>query len=152
MIRLGRFSQGSAVLLWGCLAMSMPMAATYKWVDADGNIQYTQSPPPAGIEAETIAPPPRVDTESAIKNLEAQQEEADGLKKARQESADKEKQAADELALKQKNCEMAQARLKSYEQPRVRFVQEDGSRVYASEEQRQEQIAESQKMIDEFCK
>jgi hypothetical protein len=24
----------------------------YRWVDADGNVQYTQTPPPAGVNAE----------------------------------------------------------------------------------------------------
>ena len=43
------------------------IARMYKWVDEDGNTQYTQSPPPGDIESEVIKPPPKVDTEAAEK-------------------------------------------------------------------------------------
>ncbi len=32
------------------------MAEMYKWVDEEGNIQYTQTPPPEGTEATTVNP------------------------------------------------------------------------------------------------
>ena len=128
------------------------LAAMYKWVDADGNVQYTQTPPPAGIEAETIKPPPKVDTEQALKELEAEEAEAAKLRQNRLDEAKKETEANQELALQKKNCEMARERLASYERPMVKFVQEDGTRVRATEEERQEEIANSQAMIKEWCK
>jgi len=128
------------------------MAGTYKWVDEEGNVQYTQTPPPAGIAAETINPPPKVDTEQAVKDLQAQEEKAAALRLNRLDQAEKENQAKQEMDLQKKNCEMARARLASYEQPMVKFVQEDGSRVRATEEERQAEIAKSQEMIKEFCK
>jgi hypothetical protein len=127
-------------------------AATYKWVDEDGNVQYTQTPPPAGIEAETIQPPPKVDTDAALKQLESQEKQATELQKGRHEEADKRAKAEEELALQKKNCELARKRLASYELPRVEYVQADGSRVKATEEERQEQIKKSEDMIKEFCK
>lgn len=133
------------------LVSSLALAGTYKWVDEEGNVQYTQTPPPAGIAAETIKPPPKVDTEKAVKELEAQEEEAAKLRQNRLDEAEKEAQANQELELQKKNCEMARARLASYEQPMVKFVQEDGTRVRATEEERQAEIAKSQEMIKEWC-
>jgi len=128
------------------------LAGTYKWVDEEGNVQYTQTPPPAGIEAETIKPPPKVDTAKAVKQLEAQEQEAAKLQQDRLESVKKEEEANQELALRKKNCEMARARLASYERPMVKFVQEDGSRVRVTEEERQAELVKSQEMINEWCK
>ena len=128
-------------------------AAIYKWVDENGDVQYSQTPPPSGVAGETIEPPPQtVDTETATKQLNEQERQFEELRKQRQEQADKEAQAADELALQQKNCQMARDRLASYDRPRVQFVQEDGSRVRGTEEERQEEIKKSEDMIQEFCK
>jgi hypothetical protein len=128
-------------------------AAIYKWVDENGNVQYTQTPPPANVKAETIQPPPP-DTNSAaaLKQLSDQEQQLKDMDKQRKEQADKEAKAAEELALQQKNCQMAKDRLASYARPRVKFVQPDGTRVRATEEERQEQIKKSEDMIKEFCK
>jgi len=128
------------------------LAGTYKWVDEEGNVQYTQTPPPAGIEAETIKPPPKVDTEKALKDLQAQEEKAVKLRQDRLDTAKKEEEVKQEQELQKKNCEMARARLASYDQPMVKFVQEDGSKVRATEEERQAEIVKSQDMIKEWCK
>src|SRR3989304_51680 len=78
-------------------------AAIYKWVDENGDVQYSQTPPPSGVAGETIEPPPQtVDTETATKQLNEQERQFEELRKQRQEQADKEAQAADELALQQK--------------------------------------------------
>ena len=129
-------------------------AAIYKWVDANGDVHYSQTPPPPGVAGETLQPPPPdVDTETATKQLNEQERQLEELRKQRDEQADKESQAAAELALQQKNCQMAKDRLASYERrPNINFVQEDGSRVRATEEERQAEIKKSEDMIQEFCK
>ena len=126
-------------------------AAMYKWVDEDGNTHYTQSPPPGDIQAETIAPPPRVNTKQAVEQLNEQEEKASELRKQRLDAAEEQRKKDEELARKQANCELARQRLESYTEPRVKFVQADGTRVRATEEERLEQIKTSQDMIDEFC-
>ena len=52
---------------------------------------------------------------------------------------------------RQQNCQLGRDRLASYERPGVLLVQPDGSRIRATEEQRQEQIKLSQDIITEFC-
>ena len=144
--------QSSVRLLCIYLLAGNAYAAMYKWVDEHGNVQYTQTPPPAGIEAETIQPPPEVDTSTAIKQMEEENSQVDKLHKKRLEQAEKKAKEDEALALQKKNCEMARARLESYARPRVKFAQEDGTRVTATEEERQEQIRKSEDMIKEFCK
>jgi len=146
-----KYYLGATPLIVACLMPVHVLAGMYKWVDEGGNVQYTQTPPPAGIEAETIKPPPKVDTDAALKELEAQQGKATELRESRLEKAEQANQAQQELELRKKNCEMARARLASYEQPMVKFVQEDGTKVRATEEERQTEIAKSQEMIKEWC-
>ena len=151
MNRLNIAMQSSVRILVIYLLAGHAYAAMYKWVDEDGNVQYSQSPPPAGIEAKTIDPPPPVDSEAAIKQLQENEKQSSDYLKQRQEQADTSAKDEEKLALQKKNCEMAKARLASYTRPRVKFIQEDGSRVTATEEERQEQIKKSEDMIKEFC-
>lgn len=124
----------------------------YKWMDSEGNIQYTQKPPPAGTEYSTIKPPPRIDAERSQKGLERRQKHVDALRDQRLKTAEGKRIADEEKARQKKNCEKAKARLATYTRPRVQIVQEDGSRIRATEEERQQQIKKSKEMIEEFCK
>ena len=128
-------------------------AAIYKWVDKDGNVQYTQTPPPEGMTAETLQPPMvDVNSDTAIKQLNEQQHQLKDLDKQRQEQSEQEAKVAEAQALRQKNCQTAKDRLASYEKPRgIRLEREDGTRERISEEERQEQIKISEDMIKEYC-
>lgn len=123
----------------------------YKWIDAEGNTHYTQSPPPDGIEGESIKPPTRVDTESAVKALDKQKQATDKLREGRI-TAKEEKQKAEEDALAQlQECEQAKKRLASYQRPRVNIINEDGSQRTIPEEERQAEIKKSQAYVDKAC-
>lgn len=126
-------------------------AAMYKWVDAEGNVQYTQSPPPPGVEGETIQPPPSVDTDKAVEGLQDQQQRADEYLQNRQQQKQESGEKEQDQAQKDKLCEQAKARLASYERPRVNYVDADGTRKRASEEERQAEIKKSQEYIDKYC-
>lgn len=130
---------------------NVPAADMYKWVDEEGVVHYSQTPPPPDIQAETIKPPPEVNTEKAREELQKQQELVEKIREQRLEDKKEEKLAQKELEQKRANCEMARKRLASYEQPRVRYTGEDGKRYYFTEEERQEQIQKSKDMIKEFC-
>lgn len=143
--------QSSVRMLCIYLVAGSAFAAMYKWVDEEGTVHYTQSPPPAGIEAETIQPPPEVDSAPALEQLQKNEAKSAEYFKNQQKEAEKQAEVEKKLAMKKKNCEMAKARLDSYVRPRVKFVQEDGTRVRATEEERQAQIKKSEDMIKEFC-
>lgn len=126
--------------------------AMYKWVDAEGNTNYTQKRPTADTVFTSINPPSEFDSERSQKDLEKTQKYLGDSREQRQKKAEEKQRAIEDKAIQTKNCEQAKSRLATYTKPRVKLLQEDGSRVRATEEVRQAQIAESQKLITEFCK
>ena len=139
------------VLIFIITVASGSSAAMYKWVDADGNVQYTQSPPPGDIEAETIKPPPSVDSDKAVQELQEQQQQADEYLQHREQEKQESGEKEQNLAQKEKLCGQAQARLASYERPRVNYVEPDGTRRRATEEERQAEINKSQELVEKYC-
>lgn len=150
MNRLNRSVYSGIQVFALCVMVGNSHAALYKWVDDEGNTHYSERLP-ADVVVEEIAPPSRVDTESANKQLEGQQKKAADLEARRKEKAESDRFDEQNAKIKKGNCEKARAGLASLARPSVRFVQEDGSRIRATEEQRQEKIAEANKMIQEHC-
>ena len=141
------------VILTSLLAVgNLASARIYKWVDADGTVQYTQTPPPAGITGEEIKPPPSFDTGAATKELEGQQSYLDKTREDRIKSTEEQQKAAQETTEKQRACEQARLRLASYERPRVNVVGEDGERRRATEEERTAEIDKARDAVAELCK
>jgi hypothetical protein len=143
------------VFLMVCLlgaAFPAAPARIYKWVDADGNVQYTQTPPPGGIKSEEIKPPPPpVDTGAAVKALEEQRAVLDKSRDDRIKAAEQEQRAQQESADRQRQCEQAKLRLAAYERPRVNVVGEGGSRRRATEEERVAEIAKAREAVQQLC-
>lgn len=127
-------------------------AEIYKWVDADGNVQYTQHPPPPGIEGESIKPPPKISSDKAVKQLESQLQREQKQQERRNKAADKRREAEQERAEYARACEQARQRLNQAQRPRVRTANPDGSRTRLSEEDRQKIINQANKDIEEYCK
>jgi len=138
------------VILLGLLSFNA-QGKIYKWVDENGTTHYTQQPPPAGVQSKTITPPPDVDTGAAREQMKKQQERAqkymDDRNKAKQEEAKKQQQAE----AQKRACEQARTRLQSFQRPRVNFVDKDGTRRRATEEERQAQLKKTQEYIDKNC-
>ena len=131
---------------------STAFAATYKWVDEDGNTHYTQRPPANGIESETIKLPPSVDSGTGSRTLEEDQQLLEEGRENRAKQAEERQRAADEKVRQKKNCEIARVRLRSLTyRPRVFFVQPDGTYIRSDEETRQAEIAKANESIAEVC-
>lgn len=127
-------------------------AEMYKWVDENGQTHYTQEPPPPGIAGSEIRPqaaPPA--TESAQESLRKLQERVDGRLEEREKGKKTASEDAAHAAEKQKRCEAARQRLEKAERPRTNFVDPDGTQRRATEEERLEQIKQSEKQVAEFC-
>ena len=56
-----------ACILSLCLACAslLSQAQVYKWIDKDGKVQYSDSPPPAGCPAADCFAAPRPDADAA---------------------------------------------------------------------------------------
>jgi hypothetical protein len=132
--------------------LALPAAGAYKWVDKDGNVQYSDRPPP-GVQAEEIKPPPAVDTTAARKKLEkTQKKAATRAKEAETAKAEAEKSAA-ETAARKTACEQARhavERLSTAQ--RIYQTTQGGDRVRLGAEEVEKRLAEARKSEAENCK
>ena len=87
-----------ALLLAGLAWQAAHAQQLYKWVDSEGRVTYSSTPPPAGARAETVAKPLQPSPEEIRQSEErVQREEAQAreLKQQRleQEAAEREREA-----------------------------------------------------------
>jgi hypothetical protein len=127
----------------------------YKWVDQNNEVQYTQFPPPPGVQVlETRSAPPPAD-DPAAERARIQQE-ADALNermKERQEASAKAELRAKNREIRKQNCITANKNLAELQQGGIkRYRLPDGTVVHLSEEDRQKRIAQTQAEITENCK
>lgn len=131
---------------------SSVLAGMYKWVDEQGVTHYSQNPPPGG-KAQAIKPPPTpADSETAVKRLEAQRQEAQKRREAGQRDARESQKNAESQAIREESCRLAQKNLGTLEaHSRVAVQDADGNMKRLSEEERQAQLAEAKKQVEEYC-
>jgi len=152
------------VLFSFMLASTSVFAALSKWVDENGQVHYSDTPPanaagvkklrsssntdsstsPSGTSSNTpTAPKTFAEREAELKKT--QQE-----KKAVAEKAEKEKQYNEALKA---NCDAAQQRLRVLQDGiRVMEIDANGERSYMNDERRQQNIANAQKDVSNSCK
>ncbi len=132
-------------------------AQTYKWRDAGGRIQYSDTPPPPGakdVQQLRKAPTgPASSTPAGGKSLADQ--DADFRKRLaeRSEAEAKQIKAAEEEQVRARNCEQAKGQLAAVESG-GRMVQfnEKGERLALDDAGRERARADSQKAVDTWCK
>jgi hypothetical protein len=137
----------AAALLALTLTGTSAWAAMYKWVDAQGNVQYTQTPPP-NQNAQVIKPPPPapVSAEQAQKQLGQSRED---LTPVPPPTADIEADKT-QAEINRHNCEAARKNLDIYR--RHRRVRNDKNKVVVlTDEQRAAKIKEAQAAIKKYC-
>lgn len=141
-----------------CVALSglMPAAAEqlYKWTDEEGNVHFSQTPPPAAErrEVETLeiraAPPSGVGGGNAQETLQG----LDERRAKRAEESERQAKTKEEEALRKQNCESARQRVQALSGfKRLRHKQADGEYRYYTEEERNSEIESAQAVADEFC-
>jgi len=139
--------------VYGALAYA---GAVYKWVDEQGNVQYRDTPPPAGAHYQIIQRPPAAGQEpgTAISGQRKKAEEADKVRQAPQQSQPDAAASAENMeARRAAVCEQAKANLEILaKSPHPIRTEADGKQIILTEEQRQEEIAKNQKYVQEYCK
>lgn len=129
----------------------------YKWVDQEGNIQYTDQPPQPGtakdaskLNYNSPVSPPSDNNASSSARID---EEMRAFKKRRiskQEEESKQQTQADE---NKKKCHDAQGKLTVFrDTPRLRLPNGNGEVVYVDDDVREKNILEAQKNITKYCK
>lgn len=135
------------------LMATSSFADAYKWVDTEGETNYTQQDP-VNIPAELIEPPPppALDPTIAQHEIDILIEKQDGTydekEKERQRVASKaaeEKQTEEYCRANRHNLQLFQ------DNPGDRVVAPDGTVTRLTEESRQQKITDIQKNIAEHC-
>jgi hypothetical protein len=152
--RLNRSIYSCIQIIAMCLLFSSGHAAVYKWVDADGNTNYTQHPPPVDIEGDIIKPPPDIDTKGALKGLNENQKLLEDKQKEREKQAEDQEFDEANAAIRRSNCQLGRDKMASLRltaKPQSRSVSEDGTVYKKTEEQWQAEIKQAQEIIDKNC-
>ena len=139
-----------------CASLQSP-AQVYKWIDKDGKVQYSDTPPPAGTGASV---PQKLDSSTSNSSGvggsakdQSWQDKARDYNKRRIEAA--EKQTGDiELARKNdERCNNARRDLRQLQEVRRVYTSDDkGERHYMDDDQRQGEIARAQGVVSETCR
>src|SRR5579863_6679739 len=120
----------------------------YKWVDKDGHVHYSQTPPTStGVQAQSVdigAPPPDPTTLKNEQNLAQQIKDKD---KQAQDAAQQQQQDAQKQAQQKKNCDALHERLAILQGRRPGTVDAQGNVNYLSDDQIQKQTQELQDQI-----
>ncbi len=158
--------------------LALPLLANaevYKWKDKNGEIRYSDTPPPSNIKLEQIgrkkvAKPtgsaplsPVTDTAkmpvataapaSDAKGKEGKEDDAAKNRQNKAEADKKTKEEKEKIAkIKEENCRTAKTNLASYQQGgRLFKVDEKGERHYFDDKELKEGAAKSQQDVSENC-
>jgi hypothetical protein len=131
------------------LAGAVAEAKVYRWVDEDGKVVFSQTPPPESIQGEEIkvdAPPPATAPEK-------ENAETDVGKKTDKTGKNARGNPALDDELRQKYCETGKKNLDLLENsaPDMGFVTEDNKLLKFSPEEKALKIREAQAVIKAYC-
>ncbi len=143
---------GCVALLFSCIIFPL-QAEVYKWVDDDGQIHYSQTPPAQqeAIIVKTQKGPKTTPEQSsqAVEQLINEQEQRQQEQASQQQQQMDARQQAEMAA---KNCQIAKDNLQQYlDNPNTRIKQDDGTVVRIDEDERQKRIKEYRRDINTFC-
>jgi hypothetical protein len=145
-----------AVLLVVATAVS---AQTYKWKDASGGTQYSDTPPPPGakdvqqIRQATGATAPPAVGGAQQKTIAEQEAEFRKRLESKKEADAKQAKAENDEQVRARNCAQATNQLKAYDiGTRMTRVNDKGERITLSDAEREQAKAEAQKAVDTWCK
>ncbi len=133
----------------------------YKWVDEHHQVQYSQTPPPRGVQYSrmnvTQPLPPADDSadDSGTDDTPSVQQRAQAVDEqnaAKRKAAGEAKEEADVAKLRQQNCVTAKNNLMLLNQGgHLSYKDKDGKTVRLSEEDRVTRTEQARKHIAEFC-
>lgn len=142
------------------LLTMLPMAThaeIYKWKDNNGNMRYSDVPPPSNVPHESIKGNKTV-TVPAAADQSAQKKpstspESTAVKPTDQSADDKNKELKDaELKIKQHNCEVAKTNLQNLKQGGPVYKESaDGKREYLSDKDVADNLQQAQKDVEKYC-
>ncbi len=137
--------------------VSSPLAwgQAYKWRDADGRIQYTDTPPPPGAkDVQQLRKPPSGPTSNSPSKSIAEQDAAFRKRLIeKQETEAKQAKAAEEAKVRARNCEQAKGQVAALDAGgRMVKLNAQGERIALDDAERAQSRAEALKAVEDWCK
>ena len=128
------------------------MAEVHKWTDANGNVHYTQQPPPK-MKSETVEiDAAAVDTDVAALKLENRVAADKEAAQAQQAAVQKAERDARSERIRKSNCRIAEQNLENFNNlPRARVKGTDGEYRYLNDAQRQQQLSAMTATMKSYC-
>lgn len=131
-------------------------AQLYRWVDKDGRVRYTDTPPPAGVQARTLQAPasaPVSPGEGKPAPSVSEQEQAFRQRQLEaQKAAEKSALAQKEAETKRQNCARAQEYLRTLESgQRVSRTNAQGEREFIDDAARARETASARQAVKDWC-
>ncbi len=128
----------------------------YKWKDSNGNIKYTQSKPPSGIDYVTIRNRTSTKTD-AVETVVTKSEVVDPVAEEQDkviaaQNADKNRVDAINAQRAEKNCIISKNNLEALNRSTRIQIEENGERRMLTDEERNKRLKEAQDNINKFCK
>jgi hypothetical protein len=129
-------------------------ASYHLWYDDLGQAVYSQFAPPDGRDSRFVAPPPppAEPPEQAQARLNEQLQQFEDNREDESLAAEKTAEAASVASQRQRRCDTARSNLKVLSGPPQMLIQTPDGIRRLSEEERQSQRAEMQRIIDTDCK
>lgn len=140
---------------YGLVTAAQAQQFIYKWTDEQGQPQYSELPPPAGVPYETVRKPGGAAPGAEPgRNLAKEQEElarqlAEEQAKTQEQQEQSQKEATEARA---KNCEIARKNVEVLQSDRP-VVRPDakGNKVTLDAQQREAELQKAKKDQDYFC-
>ncbi len=147
------------------LASFSASAGLTKWVDSEGRVHYSDTPPPANVKSQSVRTSPAqgaaetpasgVSGASGVagpKSIYEMEADLKKERKAKEEAAQKAAKEQEQAAQKQQACEQARSQLQTLQNaPRVVEYNEKGERVYLDDASRQQRMDEAQGAVSKYC-
>ncbi|MFA5627414.1 MAG: DUF4124 domain-containing protein [Thiohalomonadaceae bacterium] len=145
----------SALLLTAVLLMpaaSVLAATMYKWTDEDGNVQFSQSPPPKGsfqqLNTHGSQSNSPILSDTAKNSAPMSEPEADD-KDPIEDKQEKERKRL-EADIAEYNCSVGRKNLEDYSNSK-NFINTKGEVVSLTDEERSARIKAAQELVDKYC-
>ncbi len=145
----------SILVLLVAAAASGAFAQTYKWRDASGRLQYSDTPPPPGAkdvqQLRKVPAPPS--SAAPAKSFEERDAEFRKRLVEKKEAEVKQAKAAEEEETRARNCAQAKGQLAALESGgRMVELNAQGERIALDDAGRARAKEEAQKAIETWCK
>ncbi|MEW6314336.1 MAG: DUF4124 domain-containing protein [Pseudomonadota bacterium] len=144
-------------VMFACTVLFSVTAAAqiHKWVDVDGNVHYTDQPPPKEIKGQILKIPDRATTDGTLPGKSTAEQEMEFRKRRVEQEETATKQQQEETAAREgaANCAQATQQLNALRGgARMTRFNEQGEQVFLDDSARQEAIKQTQKAVDSWCK